>query len=94
MSMINEEKLEEELGDIRELAEENNKMLHKLYRHTRVNFYMRLLYWLLIAGATVGAFVFLKPYVDTVRGVYSSTFGETQENNSGIFDSIKNLLEL
>jgi F0F1-type ATP synthase beta subunit len=88
-----EEKFEAEISELRELAQENNKILHKLNRHMRIGFYMRILYWVLIIGATIGAFVFLKPFVDSITNIYSGTFGVEPASEYGTFGSIKDLIK-
>lgn len=54
------------------LAEENNKMLHLMRRSQRVSQFMSLLYWVLIIGSAVGAYVLIQPYVDQVVETYGS----------------------
>jgi hypothetical protein len=53
------------------LAEENNKLLHSMRRSQRLSTIARVLYWVLIIGISFGAFYFLQPYVDQLKGVYS-----------------------
>lgn len=59
-----------------ELAEENNKLLHKLDRMYRLSRAVRVTYWVIIIGITLGAFYFLQPYVDTARDVYTNVLGD------------------
>ena len=54
------------------LAEENNKMLHSMRRSQRVSQFMSFLYWALIIGSAVGAYVLIQPYVDQVVETYGS----------------------
>ncbi|MES3032072.1 MAG: hypothetical protein V4699_02400 [Patescibacteria group bacterium] len=64
------------------LTEDNNKMLLSIKRGMRWASITRAVYWLFIIGASVGAFYFLQPYIDQLKGVYSgasdvlSSFGE------------------
>lgn len=53
------------------LTEENNKLLRKMWRATRVAGFMRLFYWVLVIGASIGAFYYLQPYIDQLMAVYS-----------------------
>lgn len=53
------------------LAEENNKILRKMRSSMRWGRALRILYWIIIIGATVGAFYYIQPYIDQLMGVYS-----------------------
>lgn len=53
------------------LAEENNKILRKMRSSMRWGRAFRILYWIIIIGATVGAFYYIQPYIDQLMGVYS-----------------------
>ena len=59
------------------LAEDNNKMLHKIRSGQKWASFMRVLYWLIIIGISVGAFYFMQPYIEPVQkllGNASSVF--------------------
>jgi hypothetical protein len=58
------------------LAEENNGILKSIRRGNRFSIFMRLLYWVVIIGASVGAYYFIQPYINQVLGMYS----EAQSN--------------
>ena len=55
------------------LVEENNKILHKMRHAQKVASFMRIVYWLLIIGISIGAFYFLQPYVNKLEKFIGST---------------------
>lgn len=58
------------------LSEENNKMLRHIRRSQKIAVFMRLLYWVVIIGISVGIFYFLQPYADRVQEFFKSA-GDT-----------------
>ncbi len=52
------------LDRLMHLSEENNKMLHRLQRGMRISRYLRILYFIIIIGVSIGAFYYLQPVVD------------------------------
>lgn len=68
-----------------ELTEENNKLLKKMHRAHLVDRTIRLLYWVVIIGASVGAFYVLQPYLDELKSIYGDFQGVT-EQVGGLFD--------
>jgi hypothetical protein len=66
------------------LAEDNNKMLHKIRSMQKWASFMRVMYWLIIIGVSVGSFYFLQPYVNEVKNMIEVT-GST-------FDQFKNII--
>lgn len=75
--MNEEEKrmLEETLA----LVKENNEMLQKVRRIQKMNFFFKILYWVLIIGVAVGLFYFLQPFVDQLKGAVKETNETFQE---------------
>ena len=61
------------------LAEENNKILLSMRRSQKVSQFMSFLYWVLIVGSAVGAYVLIQPYVDQLKDMYSGA-SETLSN--------------
>lgn len=51
------------------LVKENNDILRSMQKRGRISFGLRILYWALIIGISVGAFYFIQPYVDFLRGL-------------------------
>ena len=71
------------LEDTFALAEENNKILRKMRRSQRISSFLRLFYWILIIGASIGAFYYLQPYVDRAVSTYDSISGTANKLNGG-----------
>lgn len=91
-----DEGLENEIKEIKELTEENNKMLHSIQRRARWTIVMRLMYWIFIVGASIGAFYFIQPYLNQLNDTYDS-IKTTQQKASDFsqnfsIDSIKEYL--
>lgn len=58
------------LREALELSRKNNEVLNKLYRATLWGRAIKIVYWLLLIGVTVGSFYFLQPYFETLMDVY------------------------
>jgi hypothetical protein len=71
------------------LAEENNKMLHRLTRSLVWGRIIRIVYWTLLIGSAVGAYYFIQPYIEQIIGVYGGTKSNLEGINS-IFENFKN----
>ena len=54
----------------RNLAEENNRLLRKIIRANRWARIFKLLYWLVIIGAMVGAYYYIQPFILDLIDVY------------------------
>jgi hypothetical protein len=54
------------------LVKENNDILRAMQRRGRISLALRIFYWVLIIGISLGAFYFIQPYIDLVRGLSSS----------------------
>ncbi len=55
-----------------ELTEENNKILRGIRRSNRWSSLFRAVYWIVIIGISIGAFIYIQPYVDSVMKAYNS----------------------
>lgn len=53
------------------LAEENNSILRGIRRSNRFGTFVHILYWVLIIGASVGAFYYIQPYIESVMSMYT-----------------------
>ena len=51
------------------LAEESNTMVRKLYRAMRWERLFRFFYWVVIIAISLGAYYFVQPYIDQLRGI-------------------------
>lgn len=74
------------------LAEENNEILKSIRRANRFGTIMRVLYWVVIIGLSVGAYYFIQPYVTFMSGLYGqsqSGMNSAQDAASGLRDLLK-----
>jgi hypothetical protein len=60
------------LVETRELVEENAVILRSLQKSKRVEFVFRALYWVAIIALSLGSYYLIQPYVETLKGAYSS----------------------
>jgi len=60
------------LTETRELVEESAKILKNIQRTNRFSLAFRVLYWIVILGASAGAYYLIQPYIDTLKEAYSS----------------------
>lgn len=70
------------------ISEENNDILRSIQRSMRLSRLMSILYWLIIIGASVGAYYFIQPYLDQLVGIYGGAKTQFNDVNSFI-NSIK-----
>lgn len=66
-----------------ELAEENNKMLKKLVRSMRWARLVRVIYLLIIVGASIGIFYYLEPVFKQAQDTYIN-FKDTVNSLGGL----------
>ena len=80
------------LQDTLALAEENNKMLHKIRGVQKRETLWNALKLIIIIGVALGSFYYLEPYLNKVMDLYNSVSGMQQKiNNSPVQDFLKNL---
>lgn len=53
-----------------ELARENQTMLKKMRRGQFIGNVARIFYWVIIIGASFGAYYFIQPYIDTMKDLF------------------------
>ncbi len=74
------------------LAEENNKLLHKIRGVQKRETLWQVLKLLVIIAIAFGSFYYLEPYLDKVMGLYNSVTGAQQKLNSApIQDLLKKI---
>jgi hypothetical protein len=76
------------------LAEENNDILRSIQRSMRLARLMTVLYWVVIIGASVGAFYLIQPYLKSVSDLYGGSQDQVNQINGGVgglIDSLKGL---
>lgn len=67
-----------------ELSRKNNELINKMYRASLWGRAIKILYWLLLIGVTVGSLLFLQPYIDTLKGVYGG-FSDSSDQMKSLF---------
>ena len=72
----------ETLRRILELEQKNNKILTSMQRSMFWGRIFKTIYWIVIIGATIGAYYYIEPYIDGII----STYG-------GFKDSVGNLFQ-
>ena len=55
------------------LNKENNEMLHKLVTYQKWNQIYKVVYWGIIILISLGAFYFIKPYLNSLLEIYGGT---------------------
>lgn len=74
------------------LAEENNKMLHKIRGVQRREAIWSTIKILVIIAIALGSFYYLEPYLEKVMNLYNSISGIQQDVKSAA-DSVKNITD-
>ncbi len=64
------------------MAEENNAILRSIRRTARIGTVMKVLYWVVIIGLSVGAFYFLQPYLEFMKSTLGLGENKTQTASS------------
>ena len=78
-----------------DLSEENNRILHSLRRSNRLSSVFRVIYWVFIIVAALGAYQLLQPYMDLASKAYSSLqrdINGVKTATTKITDPINNLI--
>ena len=65
------------LEETRALAEENAKVLKSIQTMHRTSLALKILYWVIIIGTTIGAFYFIQPYIDALKSAAQENTAET-----------------
>lgn len=74
------------------MAEENNTILRSIRRTARIGTVMKVLYWTVIIGLSVGAFYFLQPYLEFMKSTLG--LGENKTQTSSQEDLVRQLQDL
>ncbi len=86
------------LERVYKMTEENNQILHSIRRTARLGVIMRVLYWVVIIGLSVGALYFIQPYVNFMTSALGVDGNQSQATQNGgltqdYIDSLKDLLK-
>lgn len=74
------------------LTRENNTILKGIRSAQKRAMIYRVIYWVLILGATFGAYYFVQPYLDSLLGYYGSFAGLGGDGDTaGNVNSMSNL---
>ncbi len=76
-----------------ELAQENNKMLHKVRRVQKWATFWSGLKVFIIVGVALGLFYFLEPYINKIVDLYNSVSNTAQSVKSAA-DNVKNITDV
>ena len=81
-----------------ELAKDNHKLLKKMRRNMLFGSFTRAIYWIIILGASLGAYYYMQPYIDGARdaihkiqsgaGAVSDGVTTTTENTGKAIESV------
>ena len=78
-----DEESTKDLNKVLDLVKENNKMLRKIRRGQKRSQIVRIAYWLIIIGISVGAYYYIQPYINMLQDFT----GEARDT----LDNIKNI---
>lgn len=67
------------------LSEENNDMLRGIQSSLRLSRFISTVYWIVIIGSAIGAFYFVKPYIQQAEDLY----GGVKSNWNTVINTIK-----
>lgn len=68
---MDDQDLQHLLNENLRLAKENHRMLTKLYKYQRWQKASKLLYWIALIAVALGAYYYVKPYIQRVQNTYS-----------------------
>ncbi|MCX6716428.1 MAG: hypothetical protein NTV72_00695 [Candidatus Taylorbacteria bacterium] len=80
------------------LAKENNNILKSMRSMNRISTVMRILYWVVILGASFGAYYLIQPYIQSLSGAYTNVLNTVDttsaaakdlQNMKGLLDTLK-----
>lgn len=80
------------LENTHKLAEENNEILRSIRRSNRFSTAMKIAYWVLIIGLSVGAYYLIQPYMTFLSGL-SGGQSLNLNNAQNAADQLKDLLK-
>ncbi len=86
----------ETLARILELAEDTNKVMHKMRRVQRWASVWSSLYWIIIIALAIGSFYYIQPFIDSFVHAYQSVVGTNSSATSTTFninDAVRRLVK-
>jgi hypothetical protein len=101
--MSEQEELKKMVREAVELAEDNNRMLHKMIRASRLGRIFKFLYWAVIIVLMLGAYYYIQPFIDNLFAAYAGLMQNIEsiqktgeavgEIPVGFLENIKGLLQ-
>ncbi|HEY9586379.1 MAG TPA: hypothetical protein VJJ27_01925 [Candidatus Paceibacterota bacterium] len=82
---------DQKLQRILDLSESSNSILRSIKRAMWLGRVMHVLYWLVIIGVSIGAFWYLKPYINQIEQLYSGLKSGVNSTNSFNSDSLSSI---
>ncbi|HEY4504073.1 MAG TPA: hypothetical protein VJJ28_03120 [Candidatus Paceibacterota bacterium] len=73
-------------------AKENNDLLCSMRRRARIGTFLRIFYWVIIIGASFGAYYLIQPYIEFLKGV-GGQVGSNVETVKDFSQSLTDLLK-
>ncbi len=77
------------------LAQENARILKNMQRVARASLILRAVYWVVILGLSFGAFYFIQPYIDALKGSTADAQDSASSIDAFSWDgALKNIQEI
>lgn len=84
--------LRDEIGELKFLMKENQKMVHGIYKRIRLTSFVSIIKWVMLIAVTFGAFYYLKPVFEAVMKAYEGLGGVgTGPNGESIIELFKSI---
>ncbi|MBU1046426.1 hypothetical protein KKH36_01430 [Patescibacteria group bacterium] len=73
-----------------EIAKENQQMIKKMRRSMFLSSLTRVIYWVIIIGASFGAYYFFQPYLDMAKDTYGQIQSGAEVVTGGVTTTTQN----
>ncbi len=86
----------EKLDKILELAEDTNKLVHKMRRVQVFSGLWTIFYWVIVIGIGIGAFYYIQIYIDSIKeavGIVSEKNASSSPLLNFSFSALKDLVK-
>ncbi len=80
-----EPQIQQELKQLVDLTEENNRILKKMQRSVRWTNFFQYIRWAIILAIAVGAFYFLQPVIVKINDIYNTMTGSHLPDFQNLF---------
>lgn len=82
--------LDKRLKSIEDQLEDNTRVLKRIRRVQRNSNLFRVFYWFIIIGITLGAFYYVKPFIEKAKDIYTG-YNDLMNVSSGDVNQLQNL---